>query len=120
MKEQKTMANNDINTWFNSLSEDQKPVLEKLRQIIVKVAPEVVEEFKWGRPCYATSQGFFCYLHYTKNHVTLGFYHGNELTDPSGLLEGEGKQMRHVKLKTVKEAQSTAIKKLIQQATQLK
>ena len=37
-----------------------------------------------------------------KNHVNLGFYKGFEkLNDPNGILEGTGKTMRHIKLKTV-------------------
>ncbi len=35
-----------------------------------------------------------------KNHVTIGFYRGTELPDPTELLEGSGKVHRHVKIRT--------------------
>lgn len=35
--------------------------------------------------------------------VSLAFFRGTELDDPSGLLEGGGKQIRHVKLRTMRE-----------------
>ena len=31
-------------------------------------------------------------------HASLGFFHGADLADPAGLLEGGGKRMRHVTL----------------------
>ena len=41
----------------------------------------------------------FAYTGAFKAHVNLGFFHGVDLPDPHGLLEGTGKRMRHVKLK---------------------
>ncbi|HET7451785.1 MAG TPA: DUF1801 domain-containing protein, partial [Thermoanaerobaculia bacterium] len=32
-------------------------------------------------------------------HVNVGFFHGNALPDPAKLLLGDGKYMRHVKLR---------------------
>jgi hypothetical protein len=32
-------------------------------------------------------------------HVNVGFFRGDALPDPAGLLQGTGKRMRHVKLK---------------------
>jgi hypothetical protein len=34
-----------------------------------------------------------------KNHVTFGFHYGTSLDDPERLLEGTGKNLRHVKLR---------------------
>jgi len=36
---------------------------------------------------------------YTK-HINLGFLWGARMDDPEGLLEGEGKQLRHIKIKS--------------------
>jgi hypothetical protein len=36
---------------------------------------------------------------YTK-HVNLGFYWGARMDDPEGVLEGSGKQLRHIKIKS--------------------
>src|ERR1035438_786028 len=35
---------------------------------------------------------------YTK-HINLGFYRGARMHDPEGVLEGSGKQLRHIKIK---------------------
>ena len=41
----------------------------------------------------------FAYVGIFKAHVSIGFFHGDALADPAGLLEGSGRYMRHAKLK---------------------
>jgi hypothetical protein len=36
---------------------------------------------------------------YTK-HINLGFYWGAQMDDPEGVLEGSGKQLRHIKIRS--------------------
>jgi hypothetical protein len=102
--------------WFESLPTNQKPILVALRRMILAMEKGVVEEFKWGRPVYSTANGIFCYLHTTKKHATLGFYHAGTLKDPKGLLEGTGKDMRHVKVATMGDVDQPAFKALLKQA----
>ena len=49
-------------------------------------------------------------------HVNVGFFLGAHLTDPAGLLEGTGKNMRHVKLRPGAEIDRDALAGLIQAA----
>jgi hypothetical protein len=61
---------------------------------------DVIEEFKWSRPVFKRGKDF-AYLQANKNHVNLGFYRNIEqLKDPENVLEGTGKMMRHIKIKT--------------------
>jgi hypothetical protein len=41
---------------------------------------------------------------------------GVELPDPTGLLEGAGQRMRHVKIRTMADLKKPALRKLIQAA----
>jgi hypothetical protein len=52
-----------------------------------------------GCPVACVEDVAFGYVNVFKAHVNVGFFFGAELTDPTGLLEGSGKRMRHVKLK---------------------
>jgi len=45
---------------------------------------------------------YMLYLSY-RGHVNLGFYRALELKDPKKLLEGTGKNMRHIKIKSMKD-----------------
>ena len=51
-----------------------------------------------------------------KAHANVAFFHGAELSDPAGLLEGTGKRMRHVKLKPGQPVNSAALAELIDAA----
>ena len=105
--------------WFSSAPENQKPMLDALRALILTAAPGIVEKIKWSRPCYSTPRGMFCYLHRAKNHVTIGFQQGASLNDPKGLLEGTGKDMRHIKIDDVGGIDKPAILDLVHQAIKL-
>jgi hypothetical protein len=48
--------------------------------------------------------------------VTFGFLCGTSLPDPAGLLEGTGKNLRHVKLRTAEDVSTPALRKLIEAA----
>ena len=48
--------------------------------------------------------------------MNIGFFLGAELADPEGLLEGNGKFMRHVKLRPDRELDPSALRELIEQA----
>lgn len=55
----------------------------------------------------------FCYIAPLKAHVNLGFMYGADLDDPEGLMEGSGKALRHIKVKTIGQANNPAIRELI-------
>ncbi|MDP2189410.1 MAG: DUF1801 domain-containing protein [Sphingobacteriaceae bacterium] len=59
--------------------------------------PAVHVQIKWSRPVFGTTHDF-AYFKSTKKHLSLGFMKGEGLPDPLGLLEGDGKDMRHIKL----------------------
>ena len=56
----------------------------------------------------------FAYVNAFTAHAAVGFFHGSSLSDPAGLLEGEGKRMRHVKLRPGKELDEQAVRALIE------
>ena len=61
------------------------------------------------------SEGYVYILPHTA-WINLGFYKGTDLPDPKGLLEGTGARMRHVKIRTAKEAEQPAVRALIKAA----
>jgi hypothetical protein len=49
-------------------------------------------------------------------HVNVGFFHGAALADPARLLQGNGKSMRHVKLRPGTPINAAALSRLIESA----
>lgn len=58
----------------------------------------------------------FGYVNSFKSHINVGFFHGAQLKDPTGLLEGSGKRMRHVKVKPERQINVAALNDLIDAA----
>ena len=57
-----------------------------------------------------------CYIGVIKDHVNLGFMRGTSLRDPMKVLEGDGKQMRHMKLRTMSDLEHPAVRSYLQEA----
>lgn len=55
----------------------------------------------------------YVYVAPFKNHVNFGFYRGGRLSDPGGLLEGRGADMRHIKIRSVADIERAEIKALL-------
>lgn len=97
----KIEMNEQITQYINAANNEQKEIMTSVRSILHQHVKDVKEEFKWSRPVFKTTD-IFAYLQSNKNHVNLGFYKDlDKLEDPNGLLEGTGKNMRHIKLKSV-------------------
>jgi hypothetical protein len=57
-----------------------------------------------------------CLLVIYRDHVNLMFPRGVDLKDPKGLLEGEGKAMRHVKMRAAADVHRPGVRHLLAQA----
>jgi hypothetical protein len=89
---------------------------QSLRKLVKKSVPKVIETVNpWGLPTFE-SNGPFCYFMEGKNHVTLGFLNGTSLRDLQALPEGAGKNLRHVKLRSVEDLDQKALRELLKAA----
>jgi hypothetical protein len=74
---------------------------------------DVLELMHDGCPVACVEDAPFAYVNVFKSHTNVGFFYGAHLHDPVRLLEGTGKNMRHVKLKPGRESDSVALGILI-------
>ncbi len=88
-------------TWFSQLRSCGEDVNELMHD---------------GCPTACVKDAAFGYVNVFTAHVNVGFFLGATLSDPSGLLEGTGKRMRHIKLKPGKEIDAEALGRLIREA----
>ena len=107
----------------SSYVKDENPELRKvvrgLRSLMKKCVPGTKETVNaWGIPTFERKDPF-CFFMAGKNHVTFGFHFGTSLEDPEGLLEGTGKNIRHVKLRTLEDLEQKGLKNLVQAAARL-
>lgn len=99
-----------MTAFINEAPEDQRNIMENIRQLIHESIMDVEEEFKWSRPIFRKVKNF-AYLSTTKKYVTLGFFNFQNLEDPDKLLEGNGKDMRHIKIKRAADINKVLFKK---------
>jgi hypothetical protein len=69
-----------------------------------------------GHPTACVDDAAFGYVNVFKAHANVGFFRGAEIADPHGMLDGNGKFMRHVKLRPEHGVDSAALKQLIETA----
>ena len=111
--------NPKVNEYIAALPVNIQDITTRLRNLIFETSENITEEIKWGMPSYS-DKGNVCYLQSSKKHVNLGFYNGASLNDTDRLLEGAGKQMRHIRIKKLEEIQPEKFKTLIQEAIEWK
>jgi len=105
--------------YFDSLDPDQQPLALKLRDLILDTVPTAAESIKWGVPVYQHDK-LFCSIRVSRHHVGLQFFDaGVSLDDPDKLLEGSGKKLRHIKIRSEADIQHDLFRHWIRQAAGL-
>jgi len=105
----------EIEAWFavaDPLRLRVQPWFERLRGC----GADVRESLHDGCPTACVGDAPFAYVNAFRAHASVGFFRGAILADPAGLLEGSGKRMRHVKLRTGKDLDDSALANLIAEA----
>jgi hypothetical protein len=96
-----------------------KDVVSAVRRLVKQAVPAAAEAINpWGVPVFELN-GTLCFLMVSKQHVSLGFAQGTSLSDSSRLLEGTGKNIRHVKLKKAEQVGDPNLRSLLLEAAVL-
>jgi hypothetical protein len=92
----------------------------KAVRALMKKSVKGVEEYvnPWKIPSFDSNGPLGCFM-VGKEHVTFAFMRGAALPDPEKLLEGTGKSVRHVKLRSVADVKRPGVKQLIVKAATL-
>lgn len=109
----------DGDTYVRSLKAPVAAIAGELRAMVRKTAPDLEEKIKYSFPHYDLG-GTVVYIMAASEHVDLGFYDGVDLKDPKKLLEGTGKRLRHVKIRTPGDVRNPALKALLKEAVKVR
>lgn len=105
-----------IDAWMDAHAGELGDIARQWFEVMRKCGDEVRELLHDGCPTACLGDAPFGYVGVYTSHVNVGFFHGNALPDPSRLLLGSGKFMRHVKLRPGTPANAAALGKLIEAA----
>ena len=105
-----------IDVWMKERTAELGSMAQEWFHVMRERGDDVRELMHDGCPVACVDDAPFGYVNAFKAHVNVGFFHGAQLADPAGLLEGRGKYMRHVKLKAGVVRDSAALGRLIDEA----
>jgi hypothetical protein len=115
------VSNDNVDQLLGSYDAVVKEIALQARDLILKLMPKTEEKVYFGWRIISFSlnaemSGQFCSIGPGKKYVNLYFMQGTSLDDPKGLLEGTGKNMRHVKIREASGLKNAALKTLIKTA----
>jgi len=109
-----------IDSYFDEAPEFAGEICRKLRRIIFKAEPKIVEEWKWG-PHYGMN-GMVCGIGAFQKHVSLAFFQGAHMKDPKRVFIKEAvpaKSMRRIRFVSLEEVHEPTLISYIKEAVAL-
>jgi hypothetical protein len=102
---------------FATAGRTAKQIGIALRKLIMEVLPDSEERvhLAWKIALY-NDPNEVCGIQPVSKHCNLYFSNGAQMSDPDGLLEGTGKSIRHVKVRSAKDMPVEQLKNLIVEA----
>ena len=105
-----------IEAWTRKHAGELGAIAQRWFEVMRHCGDDVRELLHDGHPTACVADAAFAYVNAFQAHVNVGFFHGAEIADPDGLLEGTGKFMRHVKLRPEGDVDARALERLIDTA----
>ena len=96
-----------------------KEVCPKAMEITYRSQPPRSSRAMWKIVRYAVDGAYVVGIGTFPSHVTLFFYRGRELDDGGGLLQGGGKDLRFITLRSPADAERAAVKRMTRKAFKL-
>ena len=107
----------EIDKFIKDLADWRGKMIARVRALVLKAAPEVTEEWKWGVPVWSykgnvLAGGVFI------GHVKLNFFKGASLKDPKKLFNAglDAKATRAIDIAETDKIDEAALKDLIRAA----
>jgi hypothetical protein len=110
------MSQISVEEFLSNLAPDLQTITRELVAVARKKMTGAHEFIYHNAVGYSVSESPFdriCYIAPQRGYVNFGFFFGVNLPDSKHLLVGEGKRLRHVKIRSVEEAQNPALGKLV-------
>ena len=121
-----------LSSQLRTLPTPVRAIVQAARRAVKSAAPEAIEtgcqmlqprskSMMWKLCRYAREGegGYVAAIGAYANHASIFFARGAELDDGNGALEGAGKQLRYLTLRTVADAERAVVKSVVRKAFRL-
>jgi len=86
--------NSEVDQYLEKKAHPLTEEIERVREIVLSADERVEETIKWSSPTFMYKGNIASFFMNAKKLVSLMFHKGATITDPHGLLEGDGKESR--------------------------
>ena len=105
-----------IEVWLDHRTDALGGIARHWFAVMRRCGDEVRETLHDGCPVACLGEVPFAYVNVFNAHVNVGFFQGASLPDPTGMLQGTGMFMRHVKLRPGTTTDTASLRQLIEAA----
>jgi hypothetical protein len=91
----------EVEAWFAQLDHPMKPVMLRVREVILGADGRLSEAMKWQSPTFMYEGNLASIDPHAKRWVSVLFHRGAEIPGQHALLQGGGKLARYARFETL-------------------
>jgi hypothetical protein len=96
----------DVDAWFERYDNPMKPVVLRMREIVLDADPRIDECVKWRAPTFTYLGNLASFYPKSRAHASLMFHLGARIPGTFGRLEGTGDTSRVMKIGSLDDAEA--------------
>jgi hypothetical protein len=93
----------EVDAWFDAYENPMKPVVQRVREIVLDCDARIDECIKWQAPTFTYRGNLASFYPKSKKHASLMFHQGAKIPGDHPRLEGTGDTSRVMKFASVAE-----------------
>jgi uncharacterized protein YdhG (YjbR/CyaY superfamily) len=94
----------EVDAWFDRYENPMKPVVKRMREIILAADARIGECIKWQAPTFTFEGNLASFFPKSRQHASLMFHVGAKIPGKHPRLEGTGDTSRVMKIGSLAEA----------------
>jgi hypothetical protein len=99
---------NDVDAWMAKYDNPMKPVVQAVREVILKADKRITETVKWQAPTFVYKGNLASFFPKAKQHASLMFHQGASIKGDFPSFEGGGDTGRMMKFADLAEVKKKA------------
>ncbi|MCB1498431.1 MAG: DUF1801 domain-containing protein [Bauldia sp.] len=99
---------NEVDAWMAKYENPMKPVVEAVRQVVLKADKRIAETIKWQSPTFVYKGNLASFNPRAKAHASLMFHTGAKIAGDFPSLEGGEAVARYMRFTSVAEVKTKA------------
>jgi hypothetical protein len=96
----------EVDAWFERYDNPMKPVVQRIRDIVLDADPRIDEVIKWQAPTFTYKGNLASFYPKNRHHASLMFHVGAQIPGSYPRLEGTGDTSRVMKVADHEDAEA--------------